>query len=338
MTSTGSKQVVGGTGFTLVEVLVVIAIMGILVALLLPAIQAAREAARRSQCANNLRQIALGLQNYHASYRAFPPGAISPQINLGPAHRGNDGFNISWHARILPYIEKQNIYSQIDWKKGYDQSEESPGDVKPIALTPIEIFLCPSADPGYQVSNFGSSLMADGTPTYTQHYNGVAGPIINPPQSGTRYRDPENDLILESKFHPDCADANRSNFSILGVLFSNSNVEIGDIVDGSSKTLAVGERDLGDASWIAGLSNSYSWPCDTTGFKNLEYTINFCKELPGKSTEDTFDCHVYGNSRPFASEHPGGAQFAFCDGSTSFLTETTGIEVLYAIASRNGEE
>ncbi len=99
-----------GRGFTLVELLVVIAIIGILVALLLPAIQAAREAARRTQCNNNLKNIGLGLQNYHDTYKTFPMGAM----HTGYAHRRTTRpFGPSWQYGILPFMEQRNIYDKI---------------------------------------------------------------------------------------------------------------------------------------------------------------------------------------------------------------------------------
>ncbi len=120
------------TGFTLVELLVVIAIIGILVALLLPAIQAAREAARRSQCANNLRQLGLALQNYESNHKVFPS---SMYIDL----TGNTWGEWGPQARLLPFIEEANLRSLIDFSQPYS----TPKNVTAIAFR-IPVFMCPS--------------------------------------------------------------------------------------------------------------------------------------------------------------------------------------------------
>ena len=116
-------------GFTLIELLVVIAIIGILVALLLPAVQAAREAARRMSCGNNLKQMGLALHNYHDTYQAFPPAGLYPI--------GATGKDWSAQARLLPYIEQGNLQDLINWGLPYDQQGN-------VARMKVSVFLCPS--------------------------------------------------------------------------------------------------------------------------------------------------------------------------------------------------
>jgi prepilin-type N-terminal cleavage/methylation domain-containing protein/prepilin-type processing-associated H-X9-DG protein len=122
------------TGFTLVELLVVIAIIGVLVAILLPAVQASREAGRRSQCANNLRQIGVGLLNYHSAAGSFPPGLTDRRTGANP-----QGKQLSWIVCLLPFIEENAVYAQFDKTKGYNKQEN-----RRAGGTVINTLLCPS--------------------------------------------------------------------------------------------------------------------------------------------------------------------------------------------------
>lgn len=295
-------------GFTLVELLVVIAIIGVLIALLLPAVQAAREAARRMQCSNHLKQLGLALHNYHDTFGSFPPGGYKA------------GNQLSWHARILSFIEQSAIDDQILWTAtGYPVNKSLTLDIVP------DTFQCPSNVSDKRRGVWGSGQVS-GQNTYTQHYNGVAGPIGTNPQTGQSYP-----VLIGNAYHSACTGGSeRRGMATGGTLYVDSKVRFGDITDGTSNTLVIGERFEGETSWIAGTSNSIGWPCDAAAFKNLEYSVNFCG--PNES------CGSYGNSRPFSSNHPGGAQFALGDGSVSFLPETTDFDVLLAMASRGGNE
>ena len=294
-------------GLTLVELLAVIAIIGLLVALLLPAVQGAREAARRTQCGNNLKQLALALQAQESSFGAWPAGGLK------------QGHQLSWHAVILPAIDQLPLFNQIDWQpaNGYETN-------KPLSRDKgVSLFFCPSNDSASQRGVFGSSLVA-GVYCFTQHYNGIAGPVGTNPASGQLYP-----WLSSAAYHSSCGGGNdRRGVATGGVLFIDSRVRAAAIRDGLSNTLAIGERTMGETSWLAGASSSLTWPCDTASVKNIEYEINFVEGVAG----------VAGNSRPFGSRHPGGAQFAMCDGSVRFLDDSTPVAVFFSLASRAGRE
>ncbi len=134
--SRGVRRLCGRCGFTLIELLVVIFIMAILIAILLPAVQQAREAARKGQCVNNLAQIGLALHNYEMAHEVFPPGTVNP---TGPIRSESRGYHMSWIAQLLPYLDQQNLYSQIDFQVGaYDAKNETP------RRTQLPVCICPT--------------------------------------------------------------------------------------------------------------------------------------------------------------------------------------------------
>lgn len=149
--------------FTLVELLVVIGIIGMLVALLLPAVQAAREAARRASCLNNLRQMGIGLHSYHDALGTFPPGGIEPWTPLKP-----NGRQLAWSVFLLPYVEQKPLYDRLDTSKAYDAPENSAA-----AATVLSIYVCPSV-PG------GKKLQSGRGPS---RYGGIYGERISSPNS-----------------------------------------------------------------------------------------------------------------------------------------------------------
>jgi prepilin-type processing-associated H-X9-DG protein/prepilin-type N-terminal cleavage/methylation domain-containing protein len=150
-------------GFTLVELLVVIATIGILIALLLPAIQMARESARRTSCLNNLRQMGVGLHLYHDELGSFPPGGIEPRSWQFP-----QGRQLAWSLLLLPYVEQQDLYEQVDCGKAFDSPENAEA-----AATILPVYICPSVPQGYQLRSGRGPCC----------YGGIYGERITSPNS-----------------------------------------------------------------------------------------------------------------------------------------------------------
>jgi len=295
------------SGFTLVELLVVIAIIGVLVALLLPAVQAAREAARRTQCSNQLKQLVLSLHNYHDTHRTFPPSGI-PSNSLG------------WHVLILPFIEQSALHEQVNFNQGqYSAGTDKRGPGKnEIALNRIEGFLCPSSG-SFETKSAGEAIA--GTNPYTTHYYGITGPVGTNPATNQAYS-----CINET-------NTGWGHFCNDGTMPIATGINLSAILDGTSNTLLLGELSRNEVSvlrsWVRG-PYPYTTSFDPAGnyatcsAKSIQYPIN--------SGLGRF------NEYAFGSHHPGGAQFALADGSVRFLSENISLDAYRGLASRNGGE
>ncbi len=292
-------------GFTLIELLVVIAIIAILIALLLPAVQQAREAARRTQCRNNLKQLGLALHNYHDAHKTLPPGYVSLYDS-----NGNDlGPGWGWCSFLLPEMEQSTAYQQIDFNRGIETSGNSA-----IRIRTFPAFHCPTDDSReyWAAKRYDP---ATGTPLNaicdvgSTNYVGMYG-ISEPGVDGE------------------------------GVFFRNSKVNFRDITDGLSQTIVIGERShrLGEATWTGSVTGALlaGDPSDGIGQVVAEHGSGM---ILGHAGERHGPGDPRSDANQFYSRHSGGGvHFLFADGHVSFLSSSFDYKTYLALATRGGGE
>ena len=290
--------------FTLVELLVVITIIGILIALLLPAVQAAREAARRMQCSNNLRQIGIALHNYHTATRAFPPGAFHVHFPPGQTYWDHVLYRGPILVHILPYVEQQAIYDLFDFSSTTYVGNQTMPDGTLIASTVVSMYLCPS----------DNVIML---PSGRAAHNYVA--CRGPSQVNT---------------NTSCACAESSAWEAYEMLLPNPvpnefpgaftrnsiSLRIVDMTDGLSSTIFFGEVRPDCSNHV---SAGWAYTNNANGLAGTTVPINYdsCNPADSSVPECNRKCN-WVTSLGFKSRHPGGAQFLFGDGSVHFLSET----------------
>ena len=305
--------------FTLVELLVVIAIIGILVSLLLPAVQAAREAARRMQCSNNLKQIGLALHNYHDTYNTFPPGVVTPGNCCSTPSAG------TWTLFILPYMEQTPLYDRYDFRLWNDSNPGRTGATGGpnafVCMQRIPSYVCPS-DINTDRTDRPESGVGSGMQYMAGSYRGVSGAA-----TGLNWADSNEDHAFSTKnrgvLHAVAGrHFDRVGRAALDVLRAES---IASILDGTSNTLVVGEfhtksRNRRRTFWAYGYT-SFNKSSITVGQPRIllpDYDL--CVQIGGLGGSNP--C-----KRGFGSLHPGAVQFAFADGSVRSIANTVDMGV-----------
>jgi prepilin-type N-terminal cleavage/methylation domain-containing protein/prepilin-type processing-associated H-X9-DG protein len=327
------------SAFTLVELLVVIAIIGILVALLLPAIQAAREAARRSQCVNNLKQMGIAAANFESAHKAFPPGASGcyhlgnpcPCKDLGsPTETYKQFHRASGFVMMLPYLEDDALYSLGHWEHGtfyyndastggifnwtptYSSKWYSNPDIVKLAISRPPVVVCPSST--------AESPCAKCTGTGWAAYENQDG-LGNYGLCFGNYN-------VKSTGYPTSVECGINKNSGLFVYAIRKPLK--KVIDGTSKSVAIGEVKHPDST-----DNWCPWAFGAI-YESLRSTYNPLNLLPGQ--EDAF-AHSWGKENgAFGSEHPGGANFVFIDAHVDFISDDIDLTIYRGLGSIAGSD
>jgi prepilin-type N-terminal cleavage/methylation domain-containing protein len=329
-------------GFTLIELLVVIAIIAILIALLLPAVQQAREAARRSQCKNNLKQIGLAMHNYVDTFGVFPIGSL---YGLSTTYSVWSSSKISWAARLLPYMDQSPLYGKID----FGRNPANGGNNTAVYGVDLPAYRCAS-DPGgrgqtgqtaYAPTNY-VVCVGTGQDARGGGGSGATPPadILPPSGNSTWYACPQNDDTQ------------------LGIFSANSHASIASVLDGTSNTLLASECLVGGTVYkqtspagetvcnAAGVNSGptrttlrgYSWFYgDYQSWYFTTYlTPNYLRSAATLDPSGMYDCsnNDIGGANVARSRHTGGVQATLADGSVRFISENINLATWQNLGNR----
>ena len=331
-------------GFTLIELLVVIAIIGILIALLLPAVQKIREAAARMQCQNNLKQLALGMHNFHSDNERFPPGYVQKYPDMpvyaplqawyGPWPSSSDAY-LCWVFPLLPYIEQENLLNAYndafndknDWRHGQPKLNAVYGTVMPVLVCPSDALPNPARYEvgGPTADNPGGIWRAFSS--YAANYG--TQPVPNYPAPLTKD----------------------------GMLHYNTRTRITEVSDGASNTILLGERSVYEPLWQTFFQDPnpsrYPWSLyinwqwfsgQVPSLSNLalvqinwRFPASYATNPPRQGSAAWNDA-FYKRTTAYGSGHPGGCNMAFTDGSVHFVSDSLDLVTLKALSTRAGGE
>ena len=342
-------------GFTLVELLVVIAIIGALIALLLPAVQAARESARRMSCGNNLKQLGLAMQSHHAALERFPSGYASYPTSDGNVPAGvliddqtwDAAPGWGWGAQLLDYIEQSTVSQALDLEQPIWDANHLP-----VIQTSLDIFLCPSAsgetEPFAVRAESGDPLSINGNEIVVGRSNYVAS---HGQESCWGECGAEVDGVIFTNIYT----SEKTTIEISGDVskvadgpfYRNSETKFKDITDGTSMTIFLGEHSslLSEKTWVGVVPGAFTHPNFTTNDNGPDAaaTLVLVHAGPSGGEEDSagnpiihpINFPTYHVGQMF-SEHPGGGMVGFGDGSTRFISDEVDL-VLFAELSSIAE-